>query len=314
MKQEKVIEKIDTELIEQELTRERFLRATNKAGNEIYVVDAHNSPNVMREIGRLREIAFRHAGGGTGKACDIDEFDLMEPACQQLLVWNPEGREIIGAYRYITGSNMQLDSSGAPRIAMSHMFRFSPDFIAHYLPNTLELGRSFVRPEYQSSRVGAKGIFALDNLWDGLGALTVIHPEIEYLFGKMTMYTSYPVDCRDLLLSFLHLYFPDRDHLVTPMHPLSTSHDLRELASFFKGDDFKEDYRRLNSYIRGKGINIPPLVNAYMSLSPTMRMLGTAINHEFGDVEESGILIKIDEIADTKKSRHIDTYSTDHGS
>ena len=308
MKQEKIIDPIDIRLIEQELTPERFLRKTNKAGNEIYVIDAHNSPSVMREIGRLREIAFRHAGGGTGKDCDIDEFDTMTPACQQLLVWNPDAREIIGAYRYITGSNMQRDASGMPRIAMSHMFRFSQEFLDDYLPKTLELGRSFVRPEYQSSRVGSKGIFALDNLWDGLGALTVIHPEIEYLFGKMTMYTSYPIDCRNLLLAFLHLYFPDNEHLVTPINPLDTGRDLNDVATFFKGDDFKTDYKSLNTYIRSHGINIPPLVNAYMSLSPTMRMLGTAINHEFGDVEESGILIKIDEITDTKKSRHIDTY------
>ena len=308
MIQEKIIDPIDIRLIEQELTPERFLRKTNKADNEIYVVDAHNSPHVMQEIGRLREVAFRHAGGGTGKACDIDEFDIMEPACQQLLVWNPEAHEIIGAYRFITGNNMHFDSNGVPCIAMSHMFRFSEQFINEFLPVTIELGRSFVRPEYQSSRVGSKGIFALDNLWDGLGALTVIHPEIKYLFGKMTMYTSYPVDCRNMLLAFLHLYFPDNENLVTPIHPLDTGHDLNEIAASFSGNDFRQDYLQLNNYIRSKGINIPPLVNAYMSLSPTMRMLGTAINHEFGGVEESGILINIDEIADTKKSRHIDTF------
>ena len=304
---QEIIERVDTKLIQNELNQERFLRTTNKAGNEIYVIDAHNSPNTMREIGRLREIAFRHAGGGTGKACDIDEFDTMQPACQQLLVWNPEAQEIIGAYRYIVGKNIRFNSDGTPNIAMSHMFHFSDVFINDYLPFTLELGRSFVRPEYQSSRVGAKGIFALDNLWDGLGALTIIHPEIKYLFGKMTMYTSYPVDCRNLLLCFLHLYFPDNEHLVTPITPLNTG-DIKELSSFFSCDNFKEDYLRLNSYIRSKNINIPPLVNAYMSLSPTMRMLGTAINHEFGDVEESGILIKLDEITDAKKDRHINTY------
>ena len=307
---QEIIGKVDTKLIIQELTQDRLLRKTNKAGNEIYVIDAHNSPNTMREIGRLREIAFRQAGGGTGKDCDIDEFDLMEPACQQLLVWNPDAQEIIGAYRYIVGKNMRLNEDGTPNIAMSHMFHFSPEFLKDYLPYTLELGRSFVRPEYQSSRVGAKGIFALDNLWDGLGALTIIHPEIKYLFGKMTMYTSYPVDCRNLLLYFLHLYFPDPDKLVTPITPLNTGSDMKELESFFGGNNFKKDYLLLNSYIRSKDINIPPLISAYMSLSPTMRMLGTAINHEFGDVEESGILINLDEITDSKKSRHIDTYHT----
>lgn len=304
-----IIDKVDTSLILKELTPERFLRKTNKANNEIYVIDAHNSPNTMREIGRLREIAFRQAGGGTGKDCDIDEFDIMEPACQQLLLWNPDDKEIIGAYRYIVGKNMRFDKDGRPNIAMSHMFNFSKEFLEDYLPYTLELGRSFVRPEYQSSRRGSKGIFALDNLWDGLGALTIKHPEIKYLFGKMTMYTSYPVDCRDLLLCFLHTYFPDRDNLVTPITPLNTCGDMKELASFFSGNNFKKDYLLLNSYIRSKDINIPPLINAYMGLSPTMRMLGTAINHEFGDVEESGILINLDEITDAKKSRHIDTYT-----
>ena len=302
-----IIDKVDLGLITQELTPERLLRTTNKAGNEIYVIDAHNAPHVMREIGRLREIAFRQAGGGTGKDCDIDEFDLMEPACQQLLVWNPDAQEIIGAYRYIVGKNMRLNADGTPNIAMSHMFHFSQEFLDQYLPYTIELGRSFVRPEYQSSKVGAKGIFALDNLWDGLGALTIIHPEAKYLFGKMTMYTNYPTDCRNLLLTFLHLYFPDPDKLVTPITPLNIG-DMKELASFFEGNNFKKDYLLLNSYIRSKSINIPPLISSYMSLSPTMRMLGTAINHEFGDVEESGILINLDEITDSKKSRHIDTF------
>ncbi|MDY6252048.1 MAG: GNAT family N-acetyltransferase [Bacteroidales bacterium] len=308
---EKIIDPVDPALIEQELTPERFLRRTNKADNVIYVVDAKCAPHTMREIGRLREISFRASGGGTGKACDIDEFDLMAPPCRQLLVWNPHKREIIGAYRFIAGNNIKTNADGSPRIAMGHMFRFSPAFMRDYLPVTIELGRSFVRPEYQSTHAGVKAIFALDNLWDGLGALTVVHPEMKYLMGKMTMYPAYRHDCRNLLLAFLNLYFPDPDVLVRPIDPLETNADEQELESFFAGNDFKEDYRRLNAYIRDHGINIPPLVNAYMSLSPKMRMFGTAINHEFGEVEESGIFFKIDEIANQKKSRHIDTYIKD---
>lgn len=308
---EKIIDPVDPALIEQELTPERFLRRTNKADNVIYVVDAKCAPHTMREIGRLREISFRASGGGTGKACDIDEFDLMAPPCRQLLVWNPHKREIIGAYRFIAGNNIKTNADGSPRIAMGHMFRFSPAFMRDYLPVTIELGRSFVRPEYQSTHAGVKAIFALDKLWDGLGALTVVHPEMKYLMGKMTMYPAYRHDCRNLLLAFLNLYFPDPDVLVRPIDPLETNADEQELESFFAGNDFKEDYRRLNAYIRDHGINIPPLVNAYMSLSPKMRMFGTAINHEFGEVEESGIFFKIDEIANQKKSRHIDTYIKD---
>ena len=303
-----IIEPVPQELIEAELNSERFLRTTCKGGNEIYVVDANNSPNVMRELGRLREIAFRLAGGGTGKDCDIDRFDTMEPPCSQLIVWDPDSKLILGGYRFICGKDIRMDEHGRPRIATSHMFDFSEHFLREYLPYTIELGRSFVRPEYQSSRAGAKALFTLDNLWDGLGSLTVLHPEIKYLFGKVTMYPNYTECCRDLILYFLHKHFPDREQLVTPRTPLALKTDVNEMAAIFSGTTFKEDYAILNTHVRAYGCNIPPLVNAYMGLSPTMRMFGTAINNEFGNVEESGILIAIDEILDEKKRRHIDSF------
>ena len=305
---QRIIDPIPTELIEAELTDECFLRDTNKAGNKIYVVDAHNAPNTMREIGRLREIAFRLAGGGTGKECDIDEFDLMDPPCRQLIVWEPESKLILGGYRYICGKDIRLDGNGRPRIATSHMFNFSDEFLRDYLPYTIELGRSFVRPEYQSSRAGAKAIYVLDNLWDGLGSLTVVHPDIKYLFGKVTMYPSYMQQCRDMILYFLNKHFPDKDKLVTPITALPVNIDYAEMERLFTGDSFKADYKILNGEVHKHGVSIPPLVNAYMSLSPTMRMFGTAINDEFGNVEESGIFLAISEILEEKKRRHNERY------
>ena len=304
----KIIDPIPREILASELTPERLLRRTNKGDNEIYIIDAFNSPNTMREIGRLREIAFRAAGGGTGEEVDIDEYDTMETPCRQLIVWNPENQEIIGGYRFILGSEMKFDENGIPKIATSHMFSFSEKFLKEYLPATLELGRSFVTLEYQNTRSKPKAIYALDNLWDGLGALTVVYPEIKYLFGKVTMYPNYGEKCRDLLLGFLHKHFPDNENLVRPLHPLESKAQTEEIQSVFTGGSFREDYKILNQLIRNNGKNIPPLVNAYMSLSPTMRMFGTAINDEFGDVEESGIFFKISEIFDTKKERHIGSY------
>lgn len=306
--EEKIAESIPLSMIEAELTPDKFLRNTNKANNQIYVVDAFDSPNVMKEIGRLREIAFREAGGGTGKAFDIDEFDTMEPPCKQLIVWDPDARLILGGYRYITGDNIKLDDEGRPHIATSHMFKFSQKFITKYLPYTIELGRSFVRPEYQTSKAGAKALYALDNLWDGLGALTVLYPKMKYFFGKVTMYPSYCSQCRNMILYFLTKHFPDTENLVKPISALQTDTDMQQMAQLFTGDCFKEDYKILNRAIREAGYNIPPLVNAYMNLSPTMKMFGTAINDEFGDVEESGIFISIDEILAEKKERHIETF------
>ena len=232
----------------------------------------------------------------------------MDPPCQQLLVWNPDKHEIIGAYRFICGWDVKVEGK-VPRIATGHLFNFSERFLNEILPVTIELGRSFVRPEYQSTREGVRALFALDNLWDGLGALTIVYPQVKYMFGKMTMYPSYVRDCRDMLLCFLNLYFEDKEGLVVPIDPLpDTRNDDPELVAHFVGNDFREDYKRLNTFIRNHGINIPPLVNAYMGLSPKMLLLGTAINREFGNVEETGILINLDEIADEKKRRHIDSY------
>lgn len=306
-----IIPPVDTDLIVSELTRDRFLRTTNKGNNELYIVTAHNAPNTMREIGRLREIAFRLAGGGTGLECDIDRYDTMEEPCRQLIVWDPDSRLILGGYRYICGRDIRIDDNGVPRIATGHMFHFSPRFISEYLPYTIELGRSFVRPEYQSSRAGAKALYVLDNLWDGLGSLTVVHPETRYLFGKVTMYPSYTATCRDMILHFLHKYFPDPDELVRPIKALQITTPEAELEQIFNGGDYRSDYRILNARVHAHGDTIPPLVHAYMGLSPTMRMFGTAINDEFGDVEESGIFLAVDEILEEKKRRHIETFHQD---
>lgn len=309
---EEIIPRIPRELLLSELTPEKKLRTTNKSGNEIYIVTWQDSPNVVRELGRLREIAFRAAGGGTGLSMDLDEFDTMENPYKQLLVWDPEAQEILGGYRYLLGSEVNLDENGQPILATSHMFRFSEKFVREYLPYTIELGRSFVTLEYQSSRMGTKGLFALDNLWDGLGALTVIMPDVRYFFGKFTMYPSYDRMARDMILYFLKVYFSDPDSLILPMKPLSLWHDECIFEKLFAGNDFKQDYRVLNREVRNLGYNIPPLVNAYMGLSPTMKLFGTAINDEFGDVEETGILIAVDEILEEKRVRHIDSFAEEH--
>lgn len=312
MMEEEIIQPIGRETLKSELTPDKLLRMTNKSHNEIYIVTAHNAPNVMQEIGRLREIAFREAGGGTGKSMDVDEFDTCENCYKQLIVWNPETEEIIGGYRYLLGSEWEIDSNGQPKLATSHMFHFSDKFLKEYMPYTVELGRSFVSLEYQSSRMGSKSLFALDNLWDGLGALTVIKPNIKYYFGKMTMYPSYIRRGRDMILYFLKKHFDDKENLIIPMKPLKIETNEAELEQLFCEDDFKKDYKILNREVRKLGYNIPPLVNAYMGLSPTMKLFGTAINYGFGDVEETGILIAVDEILESKRVRHIDSYVQAH--
>ncbi len=303
-----IISPVDSNLLKQELTKEKMLRRTNKSNNEIYIITAQDSPNVMQEIGRLREAAFRFYGGGTGEAVDIDEFDTMPDAYRQLIVWNPDDEQILGGYRFLCGSDIRFDKDGKPVLATSHLFNFSQKFIKEYLPYTVELGRSFVALEYQATRNSSKGLFVLDNLWDGLGALPVVNPTLQYFFGKVTMYNTYNTEARNMILYFLKKHFPDEESLVSPIYPLQTDTNEDLMKDLFCNNDFKDDYKILNQEVRKLGINVPPLVNAYMSLSPKMKVFGTAINHEFGEVEETGILIKIDEILEEKKKRHIETF------
>lgn len=300
-----IIDPIPVEILEKELNKDRWVRTTRKGDNEIYIVNNQNAPNVVKEIGRLREVTFRAAGGGTGLALDLDEFDTTENSYEQLIVWSKEDKEIIGGYRFIT-CNKAIQAEGEPLLSTAHYFNFTPNFIENYLPDTIELGRSWVQPNFQPSINPRKGLFALDNIWDGLGALTVTNPSIKYFFGKVTMYPDYDVECRDFLLHFMHHYFPDKDALLTPKHPLQSKGDTAEFTRLLKDLDFKDGFKVLNQYIRSRGENVPPLVNIYMHLSPTMKTFGTAVNPDFGGVEETGILVTIADIFEEKKTRHID--------
>lgn len=291
-----------------ELTRDKFIRKTNHGNNSIYCITAHDSPNVMQEIGRLRELTFRSAGGGTGQEVDIDEFDTCENPYKQLIVWNPKRKEIVGGYRFILGSDAIKDSKGKASLATSHLFNFSDKFMQEYMPYTIELGRSFIQPNYQSTGADRRGIFALDNIWDGLGSLTIIYPQIKYFFGKVTMYPDFNREARNLILYFLKKYFGDKENLITPIYPLTIDTPEEELEKIFISDNYLENYKILSQKVRSLGENIPPLINSYMNLSPTMKVFGTALNNEFGNVEETGLIITIKDIYAVKKNRHILTF------
>lgn len=307
-----IIAPIDRELIKAELTKEAFLRYTNNGNNEVYLVNHRTAPNIMLEIGRLREITFRGAGGGTGLPYDIDENDTCAHSYDQLIAWNPEDEEIIAGYRVIRCQE-SIDADGKIHLSTTHYFDFSEQFKQDYLPYSIELGRSWVQPKYQPSIDNRKGLFSLDNLWDGLGALVLRNPDIKYLFGKVTMYPSFNAEARDLLIYFMEHYFPDRENLLKPLDDLVVGYktDISNIRGVFDGLDYKEGYKVLNKRIRELGENIPPLINTYMNLSPTMKTFGTARNNEFGEVEETGILITLDDVYDAKKDRHMATFERD---
>ncbi len=303
-----IIDPIPTHILQAELSNQRFVRDTNNGDNQIYIITHHNSPNVMREIGRLREVTFRASGGGTGKNIDIDEYDTADAPYKQLIVWSPEEKEIVGGYRYIKCGEAPIGPDGVVQLATTEYFDFSPTFMKQYLPYTIELGRSFVQPKFQPAIDNRKGIFSLDNLWDGLGALLVDNPDIKYFYGKVTMYTHFNVHARDMILAFMQYYFPDSQKLVYPKTPVPLKTDVTPFLNSIQGLTYKDGHRILSQNVRALGENVPPLVNAYMNLSLTMKMFGTAPNSHFGDVEETGIMVTIADIYESKKERHVATY------
>jgi hypothetical protein len=304
-----LINPVELSILKSELNDATFLRTTNNGSNHIYDVNIHNAPNTLREIGRLRELTFREAGGGTGLDCDLDDLDTCEKCYNQLVVWNPEDQEIVGGYRYIRCGDAAISANGEYNLATTELFHFSEKFKKDFLPYTIELGRSFVQPKYQPRPENRKGLFSLDNLWDGLGALVIENPDIKYFFGKVTMYRHFNLLARDYILSFMQHYFSDPDQLVTPIHSLPITSDVTAFINELKNLDYKEGHKILNVRVRALGENIPPLINSYMNLSPTMRTFGTSLNEHFGDVEETGILVTLKDMYESKVGRHINTYT-----
>ena len=304
-----IIAPIDRELLRKELTADKFLRPTNKAHNEIYVLTGHDSPNVMLEIGRLRELSFRSGGGGTGEEIDTDEYDYMIKPDHQLIVWDPTAEEIIGGYRYLPGVDVDFDAEGQPKFVMAHLFTFDAKFIKEYLPYSIELGRAFVQPDYQTTKMGMKSLFALDNLWDGLGALIHTVKNARYFIGKVTIYDHYPVVARELIYEYMYRYFPDPDKMIVPKGPIHVSKAVEKKAKkLFKDDDSASDYKTLQKAIRVEGETIPPMFSAYIGLTHTMRMFGSIFDPDFGSVYETGIMITMDDLLETKRKRYIEPY------
>lgn len=303
-----VIPPVDKELIEMELTADKFLRNTNNGNNKLYIITHHDSPNTTREVGRLREITFRLAGGGTGKESDIDKYDTAEIPYKQLIVWDPHQKDILGGYRYILGNEIKTDENGEIDLATSRLFKFSEKFKTEYIPYMVELGRSFVQPAYQSSNRNKKSLYALDNLWDGLGAIYRDNPGTKYFFGKVTMYTAYNREARNLILCYFKKHFSDPDRLLYAYDPLPVDIEQEIVDSILTSDNFQEDLKLLSQAVRARGEVIPPLINAYINLSPTLKTFGTVLNTHFGDVEETAILVTASDMYEAKIDRHVNSY------
>lgn len=290
-----IIQPIDRDLLVAELSKQS-MKTTKRLENSIYFISATDCPYLMLEIGRLREVTFRAAGGGTGKEVDIDEYDYH---FSHIVLWDSNDQEIIGSYR--AALMKELKTGQKIYSPNAQLFNFSKKFISDYLPYTIELGRSFVQPKYQPRVDNKNGIFSLFNLFSGLECLIDMHSDMKYFFGKFTMYSHYDVRARNLLLNYLKRKFPDPDKLVRPkkkvkLHLGYVRKNLFLLQTIFNQKSFKEEKKLLEVYLKQYGEYIQPLVDIYMGLSPTMRVFGGVHYEEFGNVDETGILISIQDI------------------
>ena len=299
---EPIINPVDTNLILRELEG-HLLRPSNKAGNLIYDITAHECPNVMQEIGRLREISYRDAGGATGKAADIDDMDTMAKPYHQLIVWDPDNQQIIGGYRYLLGADAEI-RNGQPYITSSFLFHYSERFIRDYLPYAIEFGRAFVQPMYQKREMGVKALFALDNIWDGIGAIMHNNPHIRWMLGKVTVYPDYNTTARELIYAYLHQYHQGEEGLFEPYHPWT----LQSIETPFEGTDPQTNYHILQRAVREQGTVIPPMFSAYLNLTNDLMYFGTSIEETFSNVYDSGIMVDLETVYPEKKERYIAPY------
>ena len=298
-----IIPPVETALLMKELEG-HLLRPSNKADNLIYDITAHECPNVMREIARLREISYRDAGGATGQEMDMDDMDLMAKPYHQLIVWDPTNQQIIGGYRYLLGRDVEI-RNGQPYITSSFLFHYSERFIRDYLSNTIEFGRAFVQPMYQKREMGVKALFALDNIWDGIGAVMHNNPAIRWMIGKVTIYPDYNETARELIYTYLHRYHKGEEELIAPYKPI----EIRPLeVDPFNGTDPQENYHILQHAVREQGTVIPSMFSAYLNITNDLQYFGTTIEETFSNVYDSGIMVDLETVYPEKKERYITPY------
>ena len=283
------------QLLRQEVRSCQLLGETQD-GKQIYLAPFHPDSCLMREIGRLREIAFRAAGEGSGLRRDVDSYDRH---CFQLVLWDEAELEIVGAYRLCAVADMPQDATGC---YSQSLFHFSESMQA-VLAEGLELGRSFVQPRYWGRR-------SLDYLWYGIGAFLRTHPQYRYLFGPVSISDSYPAAAKDMLVYFYQLYFGDSRHPAQACMPYRLSAStMHEMSLHFSGEDYKDDFMHLKGSLKHMGCSVPTLYKQYTEICQPggVRFLDFNIDPDFGNCVDGLVVVDLRQLKDKTRCRYIDT-------
>ncbi|WP_024953315.1 GNAT family N-acyltransferase [Cobetia crustatorum] len=287
----------ERQALREELTPCELLGET-RDGKKIYLFDAFPGSSVMREIGRLREISFRRVGEGTGQRRDIDRYDAHY---RHLVLWDDADLEIAGAYR-IGEVKKILAVQGEKGLYSPSLFRFTPELMER-MEEGLELGRSFVQPRYWGRR-------SLDYLWQGLGAYLRCHPEIRWLFGPVTLSSSYPEAARALIVSYYRHYYGDDEGLARARAPVTTLAPDRaadEASHLFEGQDAGGDFRRLRAQLEAMGVTVPTLYKQYAEVTEPggTRFLDFSVDADFGYCIDGLVMVDVGKITASKRARYI---------
>jgi len=288
---EALINPVDCKIIENELKYSEFLRVSRMGNNEIYSVNGGNNPFTMDEIGRLRELTFRQSGGGIGASKDVDNFDKLPNGYKQLVVWDPKEKCILGGYRFRSFENDQ--NIELQQLATGEVYDISQNFEYDYLQHTIDLGRAFIKPIFQTKQI-KKNLHILDNLWDGLGAL--ITKQSKYFLGRIVLYPNMNKIIRNLIIYFLEKHFNMGNSLLMPKIPFQPEIDRLQMEQILDENNPEGDIKKLRKIALASDETIPPLIQAYMKLSPTMQSVGATIDTSFGDLYEICIMITIQDI------------------
>ncbi|WP_046078321.1 GNAT family N-acyltransferase [Halomonas sp. HG01] len=265
-------------------------------GKRILLVDSRPDSSVMREIGRLREVAFRRVGEGTGRKRDLDAFDDYY---RHLVLWDDRDLEIAGAYRLGEVGRI-LDRHGIEGLYGATIFHLEQAPWAQWR-HGLELGRSFVQPRYWGRR-------SLDYLWVGLGAYLRRHPEVRWLFGPVTLPNHLPTLAKELLVSYYRHYYGDGDSQVRPRAPWRLSRaGEQEAERLFRGDDAKADFQRLRHGLQALGASVPALYKQYAEVTEPggTRFLAFGVDTAFGYCTDGLVAVDLARLKPEKRARYI---------
>ncbi len=278
-----------------ELRKSKLIGQTND-GKKIYLYDYTEDSIVLKELGRLREISFRKVGEGVNKKRDTDKYDIYY---QHIILWDENELEIVGSYR-IGNSNFIFKEIGVKGFYSNTLFKYEEEF-SPYLRNSIELGRSFVQPKYWRTR-------ALDYLWFGIGAYLKNNPNIEYMFGPVSLSASFPTIAKDMIIFYYSHYYGNKEILIEAKTPYQYSNNINDIKELFDLNDKKKDFKFLKSTLANIGISIPTLYKQYSEIAEDggVKFLDFNVDHSFGDCIDGFILVEVEKIKESARQRYID--------